>query len=628
LLSGPHHLRVVLHLFGGVSKRVPIIVHRGQDHLSVVLHLHTLGQHPSFRMQRRPSPRASADLPREVWQLVASVCGVNELALLVSVCKEAKNGVYDAVASSEPPASVCDADGTSPFCNKEQFDAFVRVALLGKPLFLTGGAGTGKSFVTRHIVQYVVSKVPSEQVLVVAPTGAAARVASSAHKTAYTIHFAFCISNVNRFESDDPCKDSDVNYGALDGEEHADADDGGMDDPDEPDEDGKTPMPTARLSGDLRYRFLKLKLLVIDEISMVSNEIFTLMDKTLRVVRNIDKPFGGVTLLCVGDFCQLPPVLATKGTILRNQNMGGPWAFQSSSWTMNSVALRQVVRQKEATFASVLNRIRVGNASWNDASWLNRHTHHPNPLPGLSIFPFNTMCKERNGIEFNKLISRGATTVSFPSKQFATKLISTRPWKTVGILPDVLDVCRAVEYPSVTTVTLCVGSRVRAIKNIYKRPSGSGPMELQIANGQRGMVVRITERGEFERRAVEVDWDPLRPGEPPQRYNVEMAFKSKRQKWKLDGKFVYGNSTFMPLALAWAITVHSSQGASVDMRVDLNHCVVTKKQGQWVPQAGGAYVALSRATDISHVKMLKRFHPKDAFMDPQVKRFMAAQGLL
>lgn len=576
---------------------------------------------------RRP-PRASADLPREVWQLVASVCGMDELASLVGVCKQAKNGVYDAVTSSEPPACVCDTDGTSPFCNVEQFDAFMRVALLGRSLFLTGGAGTGKSFVMRRIVEYVVSNVPREQVLVVAPTGAAARVASSSHKTAYTIHYAFCISNVNRLESDEPCKDSDVNYGALDGEEHDNVDEGAMDDPDEPDQDGKTPMPTARLSKDLRDRLSELKLLVIDEISMVSNEIFTLMDKTLRVVRDVKKPFGGVTLLCVGDFCQLPPVLATKETIRRNQNMGGPWAFQSSSWNMSSVALRQVVRQKEATFASVLNRMRVGNATWSDASWLNRHTYHPNPLPGLSIFPFNDMCKERNAVEFNKLIARGATAISFPSKQFPTKLLSTKPWKTAPILPEALQVCPSVEYPSVPTVTLCVGSRVRAVKNIYTRPGRNGPMKLQVANGQRGVVVSITEPGEFEKRKVEVDWDPLRPGDPPCRFTVEMAFKSKRQSWKLDDKFVYGNSTFMPLALAWAITVHSSQGASVDMRVDLDHNVKTKKYGRWVPQAGGAYVALSRATDISHVKMLARFHPNDAYMDPQVKRFMAANGLL
>ena len=217
-------------------------------------------------MQRHPSPRASTDLPREVWQVVASFCGANELASLVGVCKQAKNGVYDAIGSSEPPACVCDEDGTSPFCNVGQFDAFMRVALLGQSLFLTGGAGTGKSFVTRRIVEHVVSKVPKEQVLVVAPTGAAARVASGPRKRAYTIHYAFGISNINRLETDPPCKDSDVSYGTLHGAEHGDADEGGMDDPDEPDEDGKTPMPTARLSKDLRNRFAKLQMLVIDEI--------------------------------------------------------------------------------------------------------------------------------------------------------------------------------------------------------------------------------------------------------------------------------------------------------------------------------------------------------------------------
>ena len=574
------------------------------------------------------APAPPRELPREVWQSIASMCGCNELVSVIGICRQAKQGVYDAMNSSQPPATICDEDGTSPFCNTEQLNAFVRVALLGKSLFMTGGAGTGKSFTTRRIVEHVISQVDDhDEVLVVAPTGAAARVASSASKTAYTIHYAFCISNVNRLETETPYKESDVSYGGLNDADHNEVDNSGMDDPDEPDEEGKTPMPTARISSDLRLSLRRLKLLVIDECSMVSNEMFTLMDETLRGVRDCDEPFGGVTLLCVGDFCQLPPVLATPEAIGRNRRLGGPWMFQSKSWSMRALALREIVRQKDPTFASVLNRIRVGNATWSDASWLNRHTHR-HSQPQLSILPSHNFCKERNGIEFNRLLVAGATAVSFPTENFPTQLLSTNPWKARRMFDDELTGFPSIKYPAVPNVVLCVGSRVRAVKNIYKRPSANDPMELQIANGQRGTVLHITAPTNQQKGRVRVLWDPLRPGEEGSFYTLENSCKSLRQKWKVDGKFVYANSTFMPLALAWAITVHSSQGASVSKPVDINHLVMTKNGGRWVPQAGGAYVALSRATDISHVKMLIRFHPKDAIMDPDVRRFMAAEGLL
>jgi hypothetical protein len=597
-------------------------------------------------MRRISKSRASAahapprELPREVWQFIASMCGSNELGSLLGVCRQAKKGVYDAMNSSQPPEKICDEDGTSPFCNTEQLDAFVRVALLGKSLFLTGGAGTGKSFTTRRIVENVLSQVDDhEEVLVVCPTGAAARVASSANKTAYTIHYAFCISNVNRFETDEPYEESDVSYSGLNEADQNGVDKGVdngvnkgvMDDPEEPDEEGKTPMPTALISRDLRRSLCRLKMLVIDECSMVSNEMFTLMDKTLRGVRDCDEPFGGVTLLCVGDFCQLPPVLSTPESLARNRALGGPWAFQSKSWSMSALALREIVRQKDPTFASVLNRIRVGSATWSDASWLNRHTNRDSQ-PQLSILPSHKMCTERNKIEFNRLLSAGATAVSFPTENFPTQLLSTNPWKARRLfddqLADQLIHPARVKYPAVSNVVLCVGSRVRAVKNIYKRPSPSEAMELQIANGQRGSVQAITAPTDEQKGQVRVRWDPLRPGEEGSVYTVETSCKSLRQKWKFDDKFVYGNSTFMPLTLAWAITVHSSQGASVDLPLDLNHLVMTKNGDDWVPQAGGAYVALSRATDISHVKMLRRFHPRDAVMDSEVKRFMVAAGVL
>ena len=568
-------------------------------------------------------------LPAELWQRVASSCEANELASLVGASKETRDAVYDAMSSSSPPSVVCDEDGHSMFCNREQVQAFVRVALLGRSTFLTGGAGTGKSFVTRKIVNSVMTYLGSyDKVLVVAPTGAAARVASTSSKIAQTIHFAFNISSINRFESDPPYKIRRERGGSTSSnstEVVLGTDFDPFDDPDEKTADGRSPLPTAKITPEVNDVLSRIKLLVIDEISMVSNETFTLIDESLQYCNHSKRPFGGVTVLCVGDFCQLPPVISSLESSKRNLRMGGPWAFQSKSWTFQSIALRTIIRQKDSTFASVLNRIRLGRASWSDASWINRHNFRPTDTK-LSIFPSNEACRERNCNEMQKLVRGGAEKVTFESIQFVTKLLSTQPWR-MALIPPPHESLPKIVFPEALSVTICVGARVRAIKNIYKRDDG-GVMNLEIANGQRGTVLSIRRPVPPLLGSVVVLWDALKPGEDPEEIEVFMSRRSKRQKFKVDDKFVYGSSTFLPLSLAWAITVHAAQGASVDIPVDLNHRVRTCVDDQWVPQAGGAYVALSRATDIAHVKMLQRFHPNDAVMDSDVKRFMASNGLM
>ena len=572
---------------------------------------------------------AVSALPRELWERIAIRCGHNQLATLIGVCKETKEAVYDTLCSSEQPSAICDEQGDLPsmFCNREQVHAFCSVALLGKSTFLTGGAGSGKSFVTRRVVQSVISQGSTNNVLVVAPTGAAARVASTPNKRAETIHAAFNISNLSRLETDPPYKYSSSSYGSGMSPEGGEI---SLDDPDEKTADGKYPMPTARLAPHILERLRSIELLVIDEISMVPNELFTLIEKTLRFVHENNEPFGAVAVLCVGDFCQLPPVLTSQESIDRNARLGGPWAFQSKSWTLSSFALREIVRQKDKTFAAVLNRIRVGRATWSDTSWLNRLSFRPTP-PTLSLFSSNTACEERNAQELAVLMAKeDIPSVTFESRQSIVKLLTNNPWSVEGV-PLTAPGMPTVSFPASSSVTLCTGARVRATKNIYQPwspGSAGGEVEriLMVANGQRGTVISIIGG---TNGSVTVAWDGLQKGDEAEEIVIRMSRKSKRQRFKLDGKFVYACVLFMPLELAWAVTVHSSQGSSVLDAVDVNHRVMTKDENdKWVPQAGGSYVALSRATDASNLKMLRRFHPNDAVLDPSVKRFMASEGLL
>jgi len=185
---------------------------------------------------------------------------------------------------------------------------------LGKNVFITGSAGTGKTYLLQQFIEYLHERqiYPT----IVAPTGIAA-----SHLKGQTIHSFFALG----------IRDTVVDNGYVE---------------------------FLLEKSYLKSRFSKLKVLIIDEVSMVSPEIFSSMDKVLRAFKNSPEPFGGVQVVISGDFFQLPPV--------SREFKEKRFAWQSPVWKrleLKSCYLNEKFRQKDERLIGVLDEIRGGNIS-------------------------------------------------------------------------------------------------------------------------------------------------------------------------------------------------------------------------------------------------------------------------
>ncbi|MCW8953553.1 MAG: AAA family ATPase, partial [Sulfurimonas sp.] len=195
----------------------------------------------------------------------------------------------------------------------------------GNNVFITGSAGTGKTYLLNQFTFYLKSRkiIPT----IVAPTGIAA-----SHLQGQTIHSFFSLG----------IRDTIDDYY----------------------------IESLLQKKYLQTRFSKLKILIIDEISMVSPEMFSAMDKILRAFKKNDTPFGGVQTILSGDFFQLPPI----SKIAKDKR----FAWQSSSWKeleLKTCYLEEKFRQDDNVLISILDEIRSGNVSSNSYDILNSRHH-------------------------------------------------------------------------------------------------------------------------------------------------------------------------------------------------------------------------------------------------------------
>ncbi len=230
----------------------------------------------------------------------------------------------------------------------EQQDAAAR-ALGGESLFITGAAGTGKSFLMRYVIQELKRSKGTEAVAVTAPTGiAAVNVGGS------TIH-SFSGIGLGR---GDPMN---ILARVL-----------------------KSQKATAN--------WKQARVLVVDEISMLSAELFDLLDFIGKRVRRVDRPFGGLQLIMCGDFLQLPPV----------SRASEPYAFQAKSWgsaglDAGTIVLAQQHRQvNDREFVSMLNELRLGVCSQETLDALDACHRQRKPPPTDGILPTQLYCTNRD----------------------------------------------------------------------------------------------------------------------------------------------------------------------------------------------------------------------------------------
>lgn len=314
-------------------------------------------------------------------------------------------------------------------------------------------------------------------------------------------------------------------------------------------------------------RLVTMRLLVIDEVSMMNAELFAKVSKYLSLVRDVDKPFGGVQVLLCGDFAQLPPVQ-------------GDFCFEAPEWDemdVEKVILSQQFRQgNDAKFQQMLSRLRCGECSQDDLDALQdcSRTTFPDGIMPTRLYSLNREVDRINTEEFDKLVKEKGVDkcMRYKTKYKATTVQakSLRSFAESCGIPDEL--------------TLCIGAQVIVTWNISET----------IVNGTRGQIVHM-DRSTVYIKTISNERIPISM--------VDTSPSDGSSKDKV---------IFMPLRLGYALSIHKSQGMTLDaVEMDL---------GPSIFEYGQAYVALSRAKSLRNVRIVD-VSPRSFKMNPKVREF-------
>lgn len=300
-----------------------------------------------------------------------------------------------------------------------------------------------------------------------------------------------------------------------------------------------------RLQNEEAYENIKRATIVtIDEISMVNNHTLETFDKVTQLIRKNSKPFGGIQIIGFGDFLQLPPVPDPINPAKTK------FAFLSKSWhdaNFEVEVLQTIYRQNEPLFAKILSELRIGKNPGPLNSILNgRNKIPPQTYQGVHVYPTNKEVDRKNLIEFEKI----------NSPQFTYKAKNTG---TPNEIQKLEKSCLALNE-----LKLKKDCRVMLIRNL--------DIQLGLINGALGTVIHL------EPEDIRVKWDN------------GITTKVNKHLWAIDdGEKELAVREQYPIKLAYAITIHKSQGMGFDqMYADLFNIFET----------GQAYVALSRATNL------------------------------
>jgi hypothetical protein len=348
----------------------------------------------------------------------------------------------------------------------------------------------------------------------------------------------------------------------------------------------KTHLPTLKYNSQRLSIFRKLELLVIDEISMVRADLLDQIDATLRHTRKKwHLPFGGVQVMLIGDMHQLPPVVQQEEWKILGEVYASPYFFDSLVIRNNKpvyIELEKIYRQKEAAFIDILNKVRSNSLTQADFDLLNQHYQ-----PHLT----------KEFIQANITL----TTHNRKADEINSDLLNALEGKTFKFKCKVEGVFNEKNYPAEEELILKNGARVMFLKN---------NAEKNYYNGKIGIVTFITddkikvtcEEDKSEIEVIRESW-------------TNVTYTINRQTKGLD-EDVLGTFTQFPLRLAWAITIHKSQGLSFDkVIIDAAHSF----------SAGQVYVALSRCRGLSGLTLSSKINKESLFNDQHILTFSSSK---
>lgn len=424
--------------------------------------------------------------------------------------------------------------------NEELRRAWQIVESTGINIFLTGKAGTGKTTFLRTLKE----KLP-KRMIVVAPTGIAA-----VNAKGVTIHSFFQLP-LSPF------------------------------------------VPGSSFQGNQRshFRFSKQKiniirsidLLVIDEISMVRADLLDAVDDALRRFRRSRLPFGGVQLLMIGDLQQLAPVVKDDEWSMLSKYYDTMYFFGSHALRQTpyaTIELKQVYRQSDERFLSILNKVRANKVDAETLAQLNsRYIPNFQPPQGDSYIQLTTHNAKAHDINRMKLMM-------LPGQPYTFKAT------VEGEFPE-------LSYPTDETLTLKVGAQVMFVKN-----DSSGGHRYY--NGMICTITRFTEDG-FTVTDSDNGTEIEVGRETWENNRYVLNEETKEITEQLEGTF-----TQFPVKTAWAITIHKSQGLTFDRAIiDV----------QWSFSHGQTYVALSRCKTLEGIVLSAPIAPNAIISDSAVTAY-------
>lgn len=420
-----------------------------------------------------------------------------------------------------------------------------------RTIFLTGKAGTGKTTLLRKIVQ-----TTQKNTVIVAPTGIAALNAGGV-----TIHSFFQLP-FGAFipTTHSPTSDSYVKH------------------------ENKTTLKRHFKMNKRRIAIIRnLELLIIDEVSMLRADLLDAIDFMLKFVRRNNEPFGGIQVLFIGDLLQLPPVVKNDEWSILSSYYNGIYFFNSqilSAFPPLVIELTTIFRQKDDEFIELLNNLRNNRFTEQNIALLNSKViNDPQSFDKTGCITLSTHNAKADEINAKELLKLTSKTFEYSAE-------------ITGDFPEHI-------FPLDQKLELKVGAQVMFVKN------DSG-LEKKYYNGKIGTIEFLSEYEVIvyfseEKKKITVDkyeWSNIK-------YNLNEATQEITEE-------VIGTFVQYPLKLAWAITVHKSQGLTFDKAIlDVND----------VFAPGQAYVAFSRLRSLDGLKLLRPIENRSISMDQQVKDF-------
>lgn len=399
--------------------------------------------------------------------------------------------------------------------NDKQLEA-LEIVKNNRNLFLTGSAGTGKSFTIKEICRYL----ENNNIIygLTALTGCAAVLING-----QTIH-SFLGLGISR--------------------------------------DLKTIIKNLEKFRKQLMIIKNIQTLIIDEISMMDNQLFELINNLLKYIKKNDMVFGGIQVILVGDFHQLPPI-------------ENDYCFTSPIWNdlaLSSIVLTEIIRQKDDDeLKKILEEIRNENITENTMEILKNlvitdKKYKEDEIKPTRLYPINVNVDKINAYEYKKLLKKNSNKeVLYKARANSKEIIKDM---------DKYD------------INLTLNAQIMVIRNIS--------IENKLFNGTRGIVIEMKDFSviikDNDDRLHEIT------------YHTDMNMNGKKNS----------GFAFIPLKLAYAISIHKSQGASIDnLEIDL---------GDDIFITGQLYTALSRSTNIKNLKLIN-FSKSSLMKNKKIKNF-------